>query len=89
ERPLRPLETVHLVAGDRFRVEMPGGGGYGDPLSRDPARVLNDVLDGIVSIDAAERDYGVVIEQASMTVDAAQTARIRTERQSPGMKVEG
>ncbi len=39
-----------------------GGGGYGDPLQRDPDAVLEDVLDRYVSLEAARRDYGVVIE---------------------------
>jgi N-methylhydantoinase B len=42
-------------------MELPGGGGFGPPLERDPARVLRDVVDGIVSLDEAERSYGVVI----------------------------
>ena len=44
-----------------YRSLSPGGGGYGDPKTRDPARVLRDVRDGIVSREAAERDYGVAI----------------------------
>jgi N-methylhydantoinase B len=52
-----------LRAGDTFRLDTPGGGGYGDPLARDPDRVLADVREGGVSRATAERDYGVVIEQ--------------------------
>jgi N-methylhydantoinase B len=77
ERALQPLETLHLQAGDSFRVEMPGGGGYGDPREREPERVLDDVLNGYVSIEAAERDYGVAIDLPTRTVDAARTARLR------------
>ncbi len=77
ERALRPLETVHLNAGERFLIEMPGGGGYGDPISRDPQWVLRDVLDGYVSIGAAERDYAVVIDRDGLTVQAEKTAQIR------------
>ncbi len=40
---------------------LPGGGGYGDPLARPPERVLQDVVDGYVSIEAAEREYGVAV----------------------------
>jgi N-methylhydantoinase B len=43
------------------QLNLPGGGGYGDPFARDPRRVLDDVVNGYVSIVAAERDYGVVI----------------------------
>lgn len=56
-----------------------GGGGWGDPLEREPEWVLNDVLDGWVSIDAARRDYGVVIDPAAMQVDRQQTDALREE----------
>ena len=42
-------------------LDPPGGGGYGDPRERDPRQVLADVVDGYVSIEAAEREYGVRI----------------------------
>lgn len=50
---LQPTETVHSA--------LPGGGGHGDPLLRSPEAVLDDVLNGYVSLEAAARDYGVVI----------------------------
>ncbi len=50
-----------------------GGGGYGDPLERDPALVLQDVREGYVSLDAARETYGVVIDPRRMTVDEAGT----------------
>jgi quinoprotein glucose dehydrogenase len=73
-----------LRAGDTFRLDTPGGGGYGDPLARDPVRVLADVRDGTVSPQSAARDYGVVVIKsgASWSLDQAQTqarrARMRT-----------
>jgi N-methylhydantoinase B len=75
-----------LRAGDIFRLDTPGGGGHGDPLARDPERVLADVQEGAVSPEAAERDYGVVLarRERSWTVDEAATGRrradIRTKR---------
>ena len=60
-----------------YRSLSPGGGGYGDPKSRDPARVLRDVRDGIVGREAAERDYGVAITTDGHAVDAARTAALR------------
>ena len=54
-------------------------GGYGDPLERDPARVLDDVLDGLISAETAERDYGVVIVAGSH-VDAVATESARAAR---------
>ncbi|MDA0635586.1 hydantoinase B/oxoprolinase family protein [Nonomuraea sp. MCN248] len=53
-----------MRAGDRFVNRTAGGGGYGDPLDRDPAAVVADVLDGYVSAEAAERVYGVVVEDS-------------------------
>ena len=56
-----------LRAGDRFRLDTPGGGGYGDPLMREPERVLADVREGAVTAQAAGREYGVVVTQADGT----------------------
>jgi N-methylhydantoinase B len=55
------------------------GGGYGDPLKRDPTDVLDDVLDDYIDVEKARRDYGVVIK-ADLTVDLAATARERAAR---------
>ena len=66
-----------LKEGDRFRLDTPGGGGFGDPLARDPAQVLADVAQGYVSTEAAERDYGVVIDKADGGLDELATARRR------------
>jgi len=64
-----------LKAGDVFRLDTPGGGGYGDPLAREPERVLADIREGFISPDVAERDYGVVLkrERDEFTVDATAT----------------
>ncbi len=56
---LKGLQVI--PAGDRLVVEMPGGGGYGDPLTRHPTAVARDVSYGLIDTAAAERDYGVVI----------------------------
>ncbi len=71
-----------MAAGSHFRVETPGGGGYGPAARRDPQHVLDDVLDGYVSIDAAERDYGVIVRQQGETliVDQSRTALLRQAR---------
>src|SRR5215471_10895048 len=57
-----------LQAGDVFRLDTPGGGGYGDPLARDPVRVLDDVRQGDVSIKAAAERYGVVVQEVVVGV---------------------
>jgi N-methylhydantoinase B len=61
-----------LRTGDIVREETAGGGGYGDPLKRDPARVLADVIEGYLTEGQADVRYGVVIEAGA--VDAAATA---------------
>ena len=53
---------VPVSPGDSFSRPSSGGGGYGDPLERNPKAVLKDVVDEYVSIERAERDYGVVVE---------------------------
>jgi N-methylhydantoinase B len=50
-----------VPAGDRLVLEMPGGGGLGDPLARDPQAVAADVRNGLVSETAARTIYGVEI----------------------------
>lgn len=53
---------VTLHEGDRVKIVMPGGGGYGDPRARDRDRVRRDVAEGFVSHAAAVRDYGLAVE---------------------------
>ena len=78
-----PSKVPHTVvaAGDRFVCEGPAGGGYGDPLEREPAQVLDDVLDGYISAESAERDYAVIITSAR-TVDEAATVAARAARRA-------
>jgi len=70
-----------LKQGDVFRLDSPGGGGYGDPLARPSERVLADVREGFVSPEAAEREYGVVLkrEGSNWVVDAAATQTRRAK----------
>jgi N-methylhydantoinase B len=65
--------------GDVISYLAAGGGGYGDPFTREPERVRDDVVDGYVSRTAAERDYGVVLTDA-LEIDAAATQRLRAQR---------
>jgi len=55
-------DWVPIHAGERIMYDYGGGGGWGDPLDRDPQAVLDDVIDEYVSIEGASRDYGVVLE---------------------------
>ena len=71
-----------MKAGDRVFNFSGGGGGWGDPYLREPERVLADVRNEYVSLESAQADYGVVIDPATMTVDAAATERLRKKHQS-------
>ena len=66
--------------GDVIQFQSAGGGGYGDPLQRDPAAVEEDVRNGYVSIEQAKEGYGVVIDPEILTVDAAATDKLRSDR---------
>jgi N-methylhydantoinase B len=70
-------ESTDFQYGDVISFQQSGAGGYGDPLERDAARVLEDVLDGYISLAAAREQYGVIIDPATMTVDDAARARAR------------
>ena len=65
-----------MIAGDRVVLRSAGGGGYGDPLEREPERVADDLRLGYISADVASKIYGVVVAKAG-TLDAAETARLR------------
>ena len=75
-----------MKRGDVFRHEQPGPGGWGDPLERDPARVLRDVRNELVSVGAARDDYGVVIDVKSWTVDHPGTVKRREELRTQGSR---
>ena len=81
-RKLTSKPTMTIKMGDVFRHELAGGGGWGDPLDRDPTLVLKDVLDELVSIDAARRQYGVVINLDHRNVEASATNALRAELRS-------
>src|SRR5205085_4839977 len=74
-RPIRPKGRQTVPPRDAIRLQLPGGGGFGDPRARDPQRVLDDVLDGFITAHDAERDYAVVID-AEGRLDLAATARL-------------
>jgi N-methylhydantoinase B len=79
----KTVEHVALDEGDGFLVEVGGGGGFWNPLERDPERVLADVRSGYVSLEAALRDYGVVIHQTGrkFELDANATKQLRQTRE--------
>jgi N-methylhydantoinase B len=59
--------TTRIEEGDTLIVHTPGGGGYGDPMRRDPKLVLRDVQNGLVSPKSAEKDYGIEILNGKAT----------------------
>ena len=69
-----------LAAGDSIEITVPNSGGYGDPLERDPALVLSNVLDGFTTVERAAADYAVVITEPGPAVDQAATAALRSRR---------
>jgi N-methylhydantoinase B len=76
-RVLPAKVTMTIKRGDVYRHDQPGPGGWGDPLERDPARVLRDVRNELVSPASARDDYGVVVDTRTWTVDEGATARLR------------
>jgi N-methylhydantoinase B len=86
-KPLPGKVTLTIRAGDVFRHELAGGGGWGDPLERDPERVLSDVRDELITEEFAREAYGVAIDRAAWTIDAAATGTLRAAHRatrSPG-----
>jgi N-methylhydantoinase B len=75
--PLPGVGHVTLAAGERIESWSNGGGGYGDPMERDAALVLEDVLEGWVSLDAARERYGVAIVDGEVDEVATQALRRR------------
>jgi N-methylhydantoinase B len=88
---LHAKSLVDLGAGDTVHVNLPGGGGYGDPLQRDAQRVLWDVIEGYITPEEAEKKYGVAVrytgkpeELVKLTdhwvIDPLRTAELREAR---------
>ena len=69
-----------LAAGDTIEITVPNSGGYGDPLERDPERILSDVLDEFTTVELAREKYGVVIEPGTLCLDHKATELLRAER---------
>ncbi len=75
--PGNPYGLTQLKPGDVVTIDAPGGGGYGDPLEREPEMVEADVAEGYVTIEKARSDYGVVIDPGTGRVDQEATKALR------------
>ena len=76
ERKVGNVDQIELRRGQTVTMLTPGAAGYGDPLTRDPQAVRDDVRRGFVSREGAAADYGVVLD-ARLDIDATATARRR------------
>ena len=77
ERDIGKIDVVHMNPGDRLFIGTQGGGGFGDPLERPAPEVVEDVANGLVSAEVAERDYGVVLDSGQALDEAATKMRRR------------
>jgi N-methylhydantoinase B len=81
EQHLGKIDVLKLDAGDVIQFETSSGGGFGDPLERPPHLVLSDVNSGMIGLNQAESDYGVVIHDGR--VDQAATTKLRARSHKP------
>ena len=72
-----PFGLTQLKPGDVVTIDAAGGGGYGNPLDREPQRVESDVIEGYVSLEKAREDYGVIIDPKALTLDEEATRKLR------------
>jgi N-methylhydantoinase B len=75
-KAIRSKGRQTISGGDFIRLELPGGGGFGDPATRDADQVALDVADGLIDAETARRDYRVALG-ADGKVDGAETAKLR------------
>ena len=77
DQPGNPYGLTRMKPGDVIIMDAAGGGGYGDPLDRDPEIVQQDVIQGYVSMEKARENYGVVIDPSTMKLDLSATEELR------------
>ncbi len=76
--PLK-LKAKTIPAGTVVKTMTGGGGGYGNALERPPEEVIDDIVDGFLTVEAAARDYGVVVDPRTLKVDEAKTRQARKQ----------
>jgi len=74
--------VLGLCEGDVMESHLMGGGGFGDPYERDIEKVREDVINEVVSIEGARKDYGVVIDPVTMEIDYKSTEKLRKARKT-------
>ncbi len=84
--PAKTLLTINN--GDVLRHTLAGAGGHGDPLYRDPERVLEDVRNEKVSLDSAREIYGVAIHPETWSIDPGLTNSLRRKATASGVSTE-
>ena len=77
EQVIHSKESRNLQYDDVVSFRIPGSGGYGSPLERDPQAVLSDVINGYISAEKARADYGVVIHDEPPTLNIEETERLK------------
>ena len=85
---LLPYCDFELKKDDILYMRVANGGGFGDPLEREPELVRVDVIKGLVSAEAAHDVYGVVIDGKSHELDLDATQRLRTDLREKELKEE-
>jgi N-methylhydantoinase B len=81
DRKIGSKVSIDVKQGDEFRYVLPGGGGWGNPLERDPNAVLRDLRNEIISEEAARREYGIVFAKDPLRIDLPATEALRSEIQ--------
>jgi N-methylhydantoinase B len=83
-KEIRRISAEVFNDGDLISIMTSSGGGFGDPLERDPEFVLRDARDELISVRSAREDYGVIITRSKMKVDAEKTSVLRSEMRKRG-----
>ncbi len=85
-RILRTMANEPVCPAEVVYTKCPGGGGWGDPLARDPQKVRDDVVDGIVTIERARDVYGVVLDPRTLDLDEKATRQLRKKDRAKKMR---
>jgi N-methylhydantoinase B len=75
---VRTHRMIEVKTGEILGKVSGGGGGVGEPFQRDSQAVLKDVIDGYVTVEAAANVYGVVVDEATSTIDEDRTKELRS-----------